>query len=317
MKRILQRIVLGAGGLLLIGLLVLVTTAQLRWSRTFDAPLPDIRASSDPAIIARGEYLARGPAHCVDCHTAPGGAEMAGGFEWHLPLGIVRSRNITSDPETGIGRRTDAEIARLLRYGVRHDGRAALPLMEFQHLSDEDLVAVISYLRTLEPVHNPVSDHDFNVMGKTVMSFLIRPIGPQTPPAATSPAEGPTLERGAYLANAVANCAGCHSERNPMDGSYTGARLAGGSIWDMESDPTRVFVTPNLTPDARTGHLAGWSEDAFVSRFRAGKRFGDSHMPWGAYNAMSDDDLRAIYRYLMSLDPVENETGPLVQAKAK
>jgi mono/diheme cytochrome c family protein len=313
MKRTAKRLGLGIGGLLLLAATVLVTTAHLRWDRTFDAPVPDIQASTDPAVIARGEYLARGPAHCVDCHTAPGKPELSGGFEWQIPLGTIRSPNITPDPVTGIGRRTDAELARILRYGVRHDGRAAMAFMEFQHLSDEDLVAVISYLRSLEPVNNPVPDHDFNLMGKALMSFLIQPVGPTSAPPATSPAEGPTLERGAYLANSVANCAGCHTERDMTNGSYLKPRFAGGFVMPLDSDPTRAFVTPNLTPDPATGHIVGWSEDRFIARFRAGKAFEDSHMPWAAFNSMSDDDLRAVYRYLTSLEPVHNETGPMIQ----
>jgi mono/diheme cytochrome c family protein len=314
MKRTLRRIGLGFGGFLLLLIVVLTTTAHMRWNRTFNAPMPDIRASTDPEVIARGEYLAKGPAHCVDCHTVPGKPALSGGSEWALPFGTIRSKNLTPDPETGIGRRTDAELARLLRYGVRHDGRAGMPFMEFQNLSDEDLVAVISYLRSLEPVHNPVPEHDLNLMGKAVMAFLIKPIGPASPPPAASPAAAPTLERGAYLANSVANCAGCHSERNPMDGSYVKPRFAGGGSMPLDSDPTRVFVTPNLTPHPGTGHIVNWSEEQFLARFRAGKAFEDSHMPWTAYNAMSDDDLRAIFRYLMSLEPVDNATGPLIQA---
>jgi mono/diheme cytochrome c family protein len=313
MKRTLRRIALGIGGFLLLAVTLLVTTATMRWNRTFDAPYPELRASTDPAVIARGEYLARGPAHCVDCHTAPGKPALTGGYEWDLPFGTVRSPNITPDAETGIGRRTDAELARILRHGVRHDARAAMPFMEFQQMSDEDLVAVISYLRALDPIHNRVPAHELNLMGKAVMAFLIRPIGPVGMPAATAPAEGPTTERGAYLANSVANCAGCHSERNPMDGSYVGARFAGGGTMPMKSDPTRVLVTPNLTPHPETGHIVRWSEDQFVARFRVGKAFEDSHMPWTSYGEMSDHDLRALYRYLMSLEPVENATGPLIQ----
>jgi mono/diheme cytochrome c family protein len=313
MKRTFKRIGLGIGGVLTLAVIVLVTTAHMRWNRTFDAPYPPIRASTDPAVIARGEYLARGPAHCVDCHTAPGGIELAGGHVWELPFGIARSPNLTPDAETGIGRRTDGELARLLRHGVRHDGRAGLPFMEFQQMSDADLVAVISYLRALEPVRNPVPDHELNMVGKAVMAFLITPIGPASTPPVESPAEGPTLERGAYLANSIANCAGCHSERNMLDGSYIDARFAGGGSMPMKSDPTKMLVTPNLTPHAGTGHISAWTEEQFIARFRAGRAFEDSHMPWTAYNFMSDDDLRAVYRYLMSLEPVEKVTGPLIQ----
>ena len=92
------------------------------------------------------------------------------------------------------------------------------------------------------------------------------------------------------------------------DGVYTGPRLAGGFVMTVDGDPSRGFVTPNLTPDPATGRIASWTEDQFLARFRAGKRFEESHMPWMAFMRMSDTDIRAIYRYLRTLEPVVNET---------
>src|SRR5690606_25298330 len=103
--------------------------------------------------------------------------------------------------------------------------------------------------------------------------------------------------------------------RSLLDGSALGPEFAGGMEMPDESDPTKVFVTPNLTPDPKTGHITSWSEDQFVARFRAGNIRPGTHMPWAAFARMSDADLRAVYRYLRSLPPVENETGPMVQDK--
>jgi hypothetical protein len=74
-----------------------------------------------------------------------------------------------------------------------------------------------------------------------------------------------------------------------------------------------TLVTPNLTPDPETGRITKWSEDDFVARFRAGELFRESDMPWTLYARMTDDDLRAIYRYLHSLAPVKNDTGASVR----
>jgi mono/diheme cytochrome c family protein len=306
--------VVGVSGLGAIG--------QARWDRTFDVPEPELRASADAELIARGRYLAYGPAHCASCHTLQdawpaieAGEEppMSGGNEFKLPFGTFRAPNITPDSLTGIGRLTDGQLARMLRSGVRHDGRAALPFMEFQNLSDEDVVAILSFLRSQAPVDNAVPPHQLNGLGKVVFSFLIAPKGPASGPPARPPAEAPTVERGEYLANAVANCAGCHSQRSHLDGSYTGARLAGGAVMPVEGNPDMVFVTPNLTPDPATGHIFGWSEERFIARFRAGTLHEGTHMPWGPYARMSDTDLRALYVYLNSVDPVTNATGPLLR----
>jgi mono/diheme cytochrome c family protein len=92
------------------------------WNRTYDAPLPHVRISSDPAVLARGEYLIYGPAHCVECHGSSDALDklsegvqvpLSGGLRLALgPLGAVYSKNLTPDPETGIGRYSDAQIAR-------------------------------------------------------------------------------------------------------------------------------------------------------------------------------------------------------------
>lgn len=324
------RKVLWVGGtlvaILVAGVAGTLVAAEMRWQRTFTAPEPEIRASADPETIARGRYLAYGPAHCAACHTpnhqlarVGAGEELplVGGHVFALPFGTVRSPNLTPDPETGIGRVSDAQLARMLRHGIRRDGRAAIPFMETRDLSDEDVTALISFLRAQEPVRNAVPDHEYNAVGRTLLAFLIEPRRHETAPPARSPAEAPTVERGAYLANSAASCVACHTQRSPVDGSESGPRFAGGIEWEVEGDPEHVFVPPNLTPDPRTGRITGWTEDQFVARFRAGRVYEKSHMPWGAFGRMSDDDLRAIYRYLRSLAPVENETGPSFQRKAE
>ena len=164
---------------------------ELRWSRTFTAPYPAIAASSDPSVVARGRYLVYGPAACAYCHvpkeewkTLASGAELAlsGNHVFRLPFGELFSSNLTPDPVAGIGRRTDQELARILRYGVRADGRAAMPLMEYQGLSDEDLTAVISYLRSRPSVAQPVPDHKLSTFGKAILAFAYEPEGPAEPP---------------------------------------------------------------------------------------------------------------------------------------
>jgi len=323
-RKLFLRIAAGTGGFLGLAVVALLATVQLRWDRTFDISAPALVASDDPEVIARGEYLVFGPAHCADCHTPMAEwprlkqgeiTALTGGNPFELPLGTWMTPNLTPDNETGIGRYTDAQLVRMLRHNIRPDGRVGFPVMEFQGLSDEDVVAVISYLRAQQPVRNPVPDRRVTFLGRAIFAFLMKPYGDVGAPA-VSPPEAPTLERGSYLANNVANCAGCHTERSMTDGSYLKPRFSGGMEMDHDEDPNLVFVSPNLTPDAATGHIVSWSEDQFVARFRAGVGPEHSHMPWRAFSMMSDDDLRAVYRYLMSLDPVENETGPALRPKS-
>jgi mono/diheme cytochrome c family protein len=231
-----------------------------------------------------------------------------------LPFGDFYSPNLTPDNDTGIGRRSDAELARVLRFGVRADGRAAFPLMEFA-LTDEDLANVASYLRSRAAVSHQVPEHRLTMFGKTLMAFAVSPTHPAKAAPTASP-RGATVERGAYLANHVSSCVSCHTDRGP-DGALVGPPFGGGQRMDVAFDDTKVFVPPNLTPDADTSVIGNWTEDAFVSRFRSGPTVTGTPMPWGAFARLTDEDLRAIYRYLRTLPPTRHVTGPAIQDKAQ
>lgn len=309
-----KRIIKWTGIVIGLVILLLTITVSLRQDLTYDAPFPNIKASADSSVIARGKYLALGPAHCANCHASPSSDQLvekgvevplSGGRKFNLPIGTVYVRNITSDKETGIGNYSDADIARMLRYGVRPNGTAVLPFMPFHNTSDEDLRAIISFLRTEKPVRNAIPQNSINPLGAVVKAFMLKPSGPT--------GEVPKIIRkdtsaayGKYLAMSVANCYGCHTNRDMMTGAFIGEPMAGGLKMESSVDPEKYyFITPNLTPDS-TGRLFGWTQEMFVERFRKGKIYPGSHMPWGPFSRMSDDELKAIYKYLQSVKPVKN-----------
>jgi mono/diheme cytochrome c family protein len=299
---------------LLVGLSIVVAFRQ---NLHFDAPYPEISASKDSMVIARGKYLVFGPAHCADCHASPQNsaaidrgetAVLSGGRLFNLPIGKIYSRNLTSD-ETGLGRISDEQIARALRYGVGHDGRTLFNFMPFHNASDYDLTAIISFIRSFPPVKNVVPANEMNLLGKVVKAFLIKPVGPsmEVPKAVV---QDSSIEYGKYLASSVSNCRGCHTNRNLMTGAFVGPEYAGGFKMESVIDPKNFScVTPNLTPDPATGHINAWSESLFIQRFRSGKLIPHSPMPWGPFSRMSDLELKAIYRFLKQVEPVSNDTG--------
>lgn len=303
-----------------------VLLVNLNYPRTFEAPYPDISAVSDSAVIARGAYLVNGAAHCAHCHAdasdfqkveAGERVPMAGGFAFTLPIGNLYPRNITSDPETGIGAYTDQELARVMRYGVKKDGQALMDFMPFYDLSDEDLTAVISYLRTLEPMKKESMDNDFNFIGKALLAFgAIQPMGDGDVPEA--PDMDSTALYGEYIANSVANCRGCHTKRDLTTGDWAGEFYAGGFAMDMitengEISKTNHVISPNITTDPETGKIAGWTQGDFIKRFRKGRLIQGSPMPWGPFSQLSDMELIAIYKYLQTVEPVKNQTPLGVQ----
>lgn len=311
-------------GILLVLLIAgFIAFVQFSWNKKFEAPYPEIKASTDSTVIARGKYLAYGPAHCGTCHVPMDkimdvengdvNQPLSGGWTLPIPPGTFRAPNLTPDEETGIGKLTDAEIARTLRYMVGNDNRCIFPFMPFAELSDDDLTAVVSFLRSQPPVKHEVKRSELTLMGKAIMAFgLITPSGTKgTPPK--SVAIDSTVEYGKYLANSVANCVGCHTKRDMKTGAFTGTPFAGGmGFTPDEFSHGRSFVTPNLTPDANTGIMAGWTEDAFIKRFRSGRVHKGSPMPWGAFGRINDIELKALYRYLHSLEPVPNKIEKIV-----
>lgn len=282
---------------------------------------PDIHASQDPLVIARGEYVANALAHCAACHSAdyyvrhrslPADLrDLRGGFVFFAgPFGIFHAANLTSDHDSGIGAMSDGQLARAIRHGVDRHGRyAAFMAFSVGQMSDEDMTALVSYLRTLPPKPNDVAKDQWGFVAK----MLAHSFEPHMEPKVKDvPAGGISLERGQYLANGPAGCYNCHSQRDPFHGfAFVGARFAGNP--DAEPDATDVayeIAAPNLTPDPETGRTGQMNEDLFIARIRAGRIVAGSHMPWENYQRMTEDDLRSIYRYLHSLPAVKNDVGP-------
>ena len=294
------------------------------WDKDYSGVEKPKVSPGDAALIARGEYLAHSVAHCSVCHVPeavtmkrqPGEhPAMSGGYEWQMgPIGTLRSRNITPDPETGVGKWTDEELARAIKWGVGRDGKLLVFMtMSCPPMADEDVRAVVAYLRSTTPVKNAVAGHDVTLMGKWFATMVSPDYRKQffEALAYAPPAEQPSLERGKYLAHGPAVCVGCHTEFDMMTFKMSGAPFAGNPQAEPDhKDEAYVYRIPNLTPDPETGHIASWDEEQFVGRFRAGRVLQTSKMPWEAYREMTDADLRSVYRYLKSLAPVKHYVGP-------
>jgi mono/diheme cytochrome c family protein len=290
-----KKILKWAGILMLLVITAVTVVTASRQNLKYDAPYPDIKASTDSTVISRGKELIYGPAHCIDCHSTVNNDSLikfdldiplTGGVLFNLPVGKIYSKNITPDKETGIGNYSDAEVARVLRYGVHPNGDPVYNFMPFQNMSDEDLTAIISYLRIQKPIHNKVPNNDLNIAGNLVKAFLVKPVGPDGG-VPKSVRRDTSAAYGKYITMSIGNCNGCHTKRN-MAGEYVGEPFAGGNVF------AKGLISPNLTPDS-TSRIFGWSQQDFVNRFHMGKIIPYSEMPWGSFKHMSDNDLKAIY----------------------
>ncbi len=269
-------------------------------------PLTDVKFESTPERIARGKYLTNGASHCFLCHSVrdwskPGAPPIesmkgAGSLVAEGKGLRVVAPNITPDKETGAGTWTDDMFARAIREGVGHDGRALYPLMlyqEFKKFSDEDIASIVVYLRTLPPVHNELPKSIIPDEVKKGIAHLPRPIYDPVP----EPDLSNVLERGKYLTE-VGGCIGCHTS---WETKLKPGLFAGGLHLEELHDSA---FSANLTPDE--SGLA-YDENTFISVIRTGKG-GTLHsiMPWIVVKNYTDDDLRAIYRYLHTRKPVRH-----------
>lgn len=307
---------------LLKGIVLLLILSSLALSKKYDAPYPDITSSKDSTIIARGEYLVYGPAHCASCHVpmdrfaeVEAGAKLplTGGWEIDMVPGVFRATNITPDMETGIGKLSDPQIARALRYSVSHKDEFIMPFMAFQEMSDDDLTAIISFLRSQEAIRNEVEPSKLSFIGKTGLALgMVKPEGPIKPPP-RSVLRDTSIEYGAYFARSVAGCYNCHTERDMKSGEFVGAPFAGGMRFAGDGlSQGYSFISPNITPDREGGIMATWDETAFITRMQAGRMHTGSPMPWGAYSQTDEADLKALYRYLMTIEPENRKIEKIV-----
>lgn len=308
--------VLGVIFVALILLLAIAITFTIGW-RPFVGPrarpLTNRTFASTPERLARGRYIAEDVAGCMDCHSPhdwtkhdapiPEGMEGAGeGFPIAGLPGRITAPNLTPDRETGAGAWSDDQLARAIREGIGHDGRALFPIMPYQHyrsMSDEDLASVIVFLRSLKPVHNllPASKLIFPV------NYLIRsvpePLGaPVTPPDLSTPAKS-----GAYLAN-MAACSDCHTPQDAHGMPLPGLDFSGGFILE---GPWGKVASANITPDP--SGISYYDEALFVQVMRTGyvkARELNQIMPWIAYRGMTDEDLASIFAYLRTLKPISH-----------
>jgi mono/diheme cytochrome c family protein len=273
--------------LLCIEAMIVGITDGLAADQNTEVRYPNIHASTNSSVLTRGRYLVMHVAVCGHCHSTSNGAPGPDG-EVHLS-GAVSGYvpNITPDLKTGIGALSDGTIARTLRYGVAHDGRE-VPMMNYA-FTDEDLTAVVSYLRSTKPVEREVPRVEFTATGFIPPDKTVA----RSQPLKRSP-RGISVENGRYLVESVGDCASCHTSSDMRTGRL-GSPFGGGTSFPGEAS---ALAPPNIT---RGGRLASWSEDDFVARFRAGLLIEASRMPWIAYQGMHEDDLRSIYQYLKSL----------------
>jgi mono/diheme cytochrome c family protein len=268
-------------------------------------PARGLRSASDSPteILARGKYLAV-LGDCVACHTNNPGKPFAGARPINTPFGVIYSRNITPDKETGIGAWSPDQFYRAMHEGIRADGAhlyPAFPYTYFTHISRSDSDAIHAYLKTVPPVREAIPPNQLpfplNVRAlMRVWNGLYFDQGDFRPDASKS-AE---WNRGAYIVTGAGHCGACHTPKNRLGADENSRALTGGAI--------DSWFAADLTQDARAG-LADWTDLDIVEYLKYGRNArataSGSMEEVIVYSTslMQDADLHAIAVYLKDQAP--------------
>lgn len=183
---------------------------------------------------------------------------------------------------------------RSIRHGVNPEGRGlvAMPASDYALMSASDLGSVIVYIKTLPPIDNENHSIEFQWMGKVLLSsgafdgIISAEVIDHTLPVPQEPDRKTTEKLGEYMVN-IFGCRTCHGpELKGMQPPIPGAPYA-----------------PSLQRD---GNLSKWSDEIFLATIRKGetpegKAMDEKFMPWKVMSRLHEEELSAIYVYLMSL----------------
>jgi mono/diheme cytochrome c family protein len=264
--------------------------------------------------IARGQYIFALAGGCA-CHTVPKETPHTGGRAFPIPFGTVYSTNITQDKETGLGGWTDQQILDAIIKGIRRDGSRILPVMPYEKYSgmaQDDLKALVAYLRTLKPAKKPTPELKTWVpFMRSIGTFAyLKLFGRFNNPPAQTPQSG--IDRGRYLVDHVSACGDCHTPRNILGVPKHSLYLAGAS---QKNGPLGEAV-PNITPDTETG-IGTWKREEIADLLLTATKPDFDNVQGlmyevvqgasGGYKDMKKDDALAIADYVKSIPPIKNK----------
>jgi len=286
---------------------VVGTMAALAWATGLSAPAP-APSAFDEATVRQGAQLAS-IGDCAVCHTAEQGRAYAGGRALPTPFGTLYGTNITPDRDSGIGAWSEGDFVRAMREGIDREGHQlypAFPYDHFRHVADADLHALYAFLMTRDAVsyRPPANDLRFPfsirpLIGAWKLLFLKRE------GVVNDPRQNAEWNRGAYLVAGLGHCGGCHTPRNAMGAEKTDLALSGGEA--------EGWHAPAL--DASASRAVAWNVDDMVAYLRGGI-VGDHEIAAGPMlpivhhlAEVSEQDVRAIATYIVSLQPASQRTA--------
>lgn len=317
MKKVLK-IVGAIVAVVIIIILIGVTIVSVRGIPSYPVEQISYELKSTPESVERGKKLAA--AICANCHKNVETGKLTGQKMSDAPpeFGVIYSANITQDKTYGIGDWTPAEIAYLLRTGIKRDGKYAPPYMaKLPKMADEDINAIISFLKSDDRMvaADPTPDKPVepSFLTKLLCNIAFKPM-PYPTATINMPDTSNTVELGKYLAINL-ECFSCHSadfKTNDFMNPEKSPGYFGGGNKPLNR-AGQVMLTPNLTPDQETG-IGLWTKEKFVKAVRSGIKEGESALsyPMLPYTMLTEVEAGAIYDYLQTIPPIKNKVERVI-----
>ena len=283
----------------------------LSWRRAIAPIEPPAPESFSAVSISNGESLAAA-GHCASCHTRPGGQTFAGGYGVNTPFGIVYGTNITPDRKTGIGTWSLEAFVRAMREGVTREGShlfPAFPYNAYTKLTDDDLGALYAYLMTRQPISATVPSNTvpFPLSVRALQEgwkiLLFRSGRYQR-----NPSKSDEWNRGAYLAEALSDCSGCHTPRNSLGGEKARDAYAGAAIDGWIAPPLNQ-ANPSPVPWTREELFTFLRTGASPLHGAAGATMTPVIRDALALPVVPDSDVRAIAIYFSDMNRADARAG--------
>ena len=278
------------------------------WGSTKPRPLDAASIPQHTADIANGEKLFHASG-CHSCHlpskeSGLDTASVAGGAPLHTPVGTLYPPNITPDPDTGIGKWTDADFVNAMQKGIGKGGGhliPAFPYTSYTHMKVEDVLDIKGYLMSLAPIKNAVPAHD--VLGLPIVRFGLggwKFIGLDETKTVADAAQSESWNRGKYLVDGPGHCNECHTPRTLFMTSDTSKYLAGGP------HPEGDGMVPSLRD--LVGRKKYKDAADLTSALQFGEMMGYSKLSSGGMgkvqtnmSKLPEADVKAIAEYIISL----------------
>lgn len=297
-------------GCILLFIVAFATYINFKSFPVYEVPKVSIHVDVTPERIANGQRIAS--MLCIQCH-ADDQNRLTGKIIQDAPaeFGMICSKNITSHPEKGIGKWSDADLYVLLRTGIKPDGTLNMLMPKFPLMAEEDVKDVIAWLRSdaygLQPVDEEAQPSDPSLLSKMLMNFVFKPTRMPDVPVAL-PDTNNLVALGEYVVNSKIACYACHSADfktvNEMEPTKSGGYCGGGN--PMLNLQGETVYSSNITFD-ETG-IGSYSEEEFIQAVKYGRKKsgGLVRYPMVPHSQLTDTEVKGIYAYLQTIPKIKS-----------